>query len=134
MTEFGSGLFYTYICINRALLSKNLQGDEALAQKTLKAFVEAAATVAPSGNQNSFASHVRASYVLAELGNQQPRSLSLAFNNPVHPNDVVSQSIQIVEKTKGDLDKAYGSCSDSEYVLNVGGDGNLDGLLAFVVS
>lgn len=134
VTEFGSGLFYTYICINRNLLTKNLQDNDDLAKKTLKAFVEAAATVAPSGKQNSFASHVRASYVLAELGNQQPRSLSLAFNTPVDAYNVVLNSVEAVQKTKVALDKAYGACSDRHAVLNVGGDGNLEDLLAFVVS
>jgi CRISPR system Cascade subunit CasC len=132
--EFGSGLFYTYICINRALLTKNLQGDEALAQKTLKAFVEAAATVAPSGKQNSFASHVRASYVLAELGNQQPRSLSLAFQKPVDVQDIVANSIQVFEKTRDAVDVMYGACADRQEVRKLGGEGNLQTLLDFVVS
>ncbi|MCV5366716.1 type I-E CRISPR-associated protein Cas7/Cse4/CasC, partial [Escherichia coli] len=41
-TGFGSALFYTYICIDKDLLVKNLGGDEALANQTLRAFTEAA--------------------------------------------------------------------------------------------
>ncbi|HRP69669.1 MAG TPA: type I-E CRISPR-associated protein Cas7/Cse4/CasC, partial [Turneriella sp.] len=52
--EFGAGLFYLYICINRELLLKNLNGDKTLAENTIAALVEAVATVAPTGKQNSF--------------------------------------------------------------------------------
>ena len=47
----------------------------ALAATALGALAEAAATVAPRGKQNSFAAHGRAHYVLAERGDQQPRTL-----------------------------------------------------------
>ncbi len=82
-TEFAAGLFYLYICIDKQLLINNLSGDEALANKTLEALIESTATVAPTGKQNSFASRARASYLLCETGNQQPRSLSVAFLKPV---------------------------------------------------
>lgn len=52
--EFASGLFYNYVCINRTLLEENLGGDKGLVNKALKALVEAAAKVAPTGKQNSF--------------------------------------------------------------------------------
>ncbi len=41
-TGFGSALFYTYICIDKDLLVNNLNGNEELANKTLRAFTEAA--------------------------------------------------------------------------------------------
>jgi hypothetical protein len=53
---WGSALFYTYICIDKDLLVKNLNGNEELANKTLRAFTEAALKVSPTGKQNSFAS------------------------------------------------------------------------------
>ncbi|WP_457673070.1 type I-E CRISPR-associated protein Cas7/Cse4/CasC, partial [Thiolapillus sp.] len=62
---FGSGIFYQYICINRDLLVENLQGDEALADQAIAALTEAAAKVAPTGKQNSFASRAYTSYLLA---------------------------------------------------------------------
>ncbi|MBA1329674.1 CRISPR-associated protein Cse4, partial [Candidatus Endoriftia persephone str. Guaymas] len=86
-TEFAAGLFYQYICIDRDLLRKNLSGDTELADKTLDALIRAAATVAPCGKQNSFASRARASYILCERGEAQPRSLSVAFLKPVAGQD-----------------------------------------------
>lgn len=60
---FGSGMFYLYLCVDRALLARNLGGGaaaEALAATALGALVEATATVAPRGKQNSYAAHGRA--------------------------------------------------------------------------
>ena len=76
-TRFAAGLFYSYICINRELLIQNLDGDEQLAIKAIRALTEALVKVAPEGKQSSFASRAYASYVLAEKGDQQPRSLFL---------------------------------------------------------
>ncbi|MHC1596885.1 MAG: type I-E CRISPR-associated protein Cas7/Cse4/CasC, partial [Methermicoccaceae archaeon] len=65
---FASGLFYIYVCINVDLLTKNLGGDAGLAKGAIRALVEAATKVSPTGKQNSFASRAYASYVLAEEG------------------------------------------------------------------
>jgi len=92
-TEFAAGLFYLYLCIDRALLKENLGDDEALTKATLTALVEAAAMIAPSGKQNSFASRARASYILCERGDQQPRSLSVAFLKPVKESDMLPAAI-----------------------------------------
>ena len=58
-TEFGAGVFYQYVSIDRGLLSENLDGDEAMVATTLRALAEACATVAPSGKQSSFGSRAR---------------------------------------------------------------------------
>jgi len=118
--EFGSGLFYLYICINREELKKNLQGDIELAKKSIEAFVEAAATVSPSGKQNSFAALSRASYVLAELGDDQPRSLSNAFFKPIEHtcDNTESESIRKLDSHRTALDRVYGSSTKAK-VLNV---------------
>lgn len=133
--EFSSGIFYTYVCINRNLLAKNLQADDDLAKKAIRALVEAMTTVVPSGKQNSFAQHTRAEFVLAELGDQQPRSLSRAFQTPVTPEntDMINSSITSLEETVTKLNDAYGKCSDQQYTLKVGGEGNLAALLDFCV-
>ncbi len=83
-TGFGSALFYTYICIDKDLLVKNLNDNEELANKTLRAFTEAALKVSPTGKQNSFASRAYASWALAEKGTDQPRSLAAAFYEPIN--------------------------------------------------
>jgi len=128
---FGSGVFYLYLCIDRALLLKNLGDDGELAKTALGALAEAAATVAPRGKQNSFAAHGRAHYVLAEAGDQQPRTLAGAFASAVKGEDLVDKSIDALRTFRGALNKAYGDGSDRHVEMAVGGDGNLADIVAF---
>lgn len=119
--EFSSGVFYQYVCIDRDLLKRNLDGDEDLTQKTLAALMEAIATVSPSGKQNTFASRVRAEYILAEVGCQQPRTLANAFVKSVsYGNEgLVVNSVAALEAQKQRFDKCYGDCSDEQFLMNV---------------
>lgn len=110
-TEFAAGLFYLYLCIDKALLIKNLSGDEALANKTLTALIESATTISPSGKQNSFASRARTSYLLCETGNQQPRSLSVAFLKPVSKGDMLTTARKRLDSTWKNMDQVYGVCA-----------------------
>ncbi|WP_279084058.1 type I-E CRISPR-associated protein Cas7/Cse4/CasC [Gilliamella apis] len=130
---FASALFYTYVCISRDLLLENLNGDEALVEKTLKALTESAAKVAPTGMQNSFASRAYTSYLLIEKGNQQPRSLAVAYFNPIRSQDLVNDAITRLEEQRDKFDRVYGQCADSRYVLNSEtGEGTLSAALDFV--
>lgn len=104
---FAAGLFYLYVCINRDLLIENLDGATTLPNDTIKALVEAAATVAPTGKQKSFASRAWASYILAEKGDRQPRSLSVAFLKPVKGEDMLKDAIKQLEDTRRRLDGVY---------------------------
>ena len=134
-TEFAAGLFYLYLCIDRELLRENLGGDLALADQALTALVEAAATVAPTGKQNSFASRARASFILAERGDQQPRSLSVAFLKPVdgRGEGMLANAIAALQKTQAGMDEVYAPCADARFVLNATKpEGSLAGLKAFV--
>lgn len=133
-TEFGAGLFYTYICIDSEELVNNLSGDEELAKRSLRALVEAAATVAPSGKQNSFGSRAYANFILAERGDKQPRSLSVAFLDPVRDGNYLSAAMKRLQETRRKMDKSYGKCADGgEYTLNAAaGEGTLDDLLDFI--
>lgn len=134
-TGFAAGLFYSYICINKELLVKNLNEDVELANKAIAALTEAAVKVAPAGKQNSFGSRAYASYVLAEKGNQQPRSLSVAFLKPVAKNaeDYGVEAITALEKQARNFDAVYGSCVDAAYAINVPEQkGTLAELLSFV--
>lgn len=135
-TRFAAGLFYSYICINRELLIKNLDGNKELANDAIRALTEAAVKVAPEGKQNSFASRAYASYVLAEKGDQQPRSLSVAFLKPINHRDnkdFVADSIKALDAQKDSFDTVYGACADSRYELNVPQKaGTLGELLNFV--
>ncbi|WP_298666247.1 type I-E CRISPR-associated protein Cas7/Cse4/CasC [uncultured Methanofollis sp.] len=131
--EFAAGLFYAYVCINRDLLVENLGGDESLADRSIRALVEAAAKVGPKGKQNSFASRAYASYLLAERGKEQPRSLAVAFLKPVEGEDYLKCAILAMKKTKENMEKVYGSCADACKEMNaVTGEGTLGDILTFV--
>ena len=130
---FAAALFYSYICLNKTQLIENLGGDETLANKAIEALVEAAAKVSPTGKQNSFASRAYATYILAEKGTQQPRSLSVAFLEPVQDKEMHQSAITALEKQMEKLDGIYGSCADSRYSINaIEGTGSFAELCHFV--
>jgi len=129
-TEFAAGLFYQYICVDRELLKENLGDENELLNKTLAALVEAAATVSPTGKQNSFASRARASYLLCESGDQQPRSLSTAFLRPITGTDMLKNAITAMEETVEKMDKVYGPCAEHRTRLDaLRGEGSLAGIV-----
>lgn len=132
---FAAAVFYQYICIDRDQLKKNLGGDEALTQKALSALTQAALTVGPSGKQNSFASRARAHYALVEKGEQQPRSLSLAFVKPVLAGDYAQDAINALKIVKENMDGVYGPCADEHYEIDVlAAKGKMSELISFVVA
>lgn len=132
-TGFAAGLFYSYICVNRDQLVANLSGNEDLADRAIAALAEAAVKVAPTGKQNSFGSRAYASFVLAEKGAQQPRSLSVAFLKPVQGTDQESEAISALKSQAERFDNAYGACAESRYALDVpAGEGSFEELLAFL--
>ena len=133
--EFGAGVFYLYVCVDRGLLLRNLEDTRAVRDASLAALVEAAATIGPRGKQASYASHARSIYVLGEKGTAQPRSLAAAFLKPVSGDDQGSLSIDELVRFRDRLDSAYGSCAESRYTLDVAkGEGTLHDLIAFTVS
>ena len=133
--EFGAGVFYLYICVDRELLLHNLDDTRPVRDASLAALVETAATVGPRGKQASFASRARALYVLSEKGAAQPRSLAAAFLKPVSGEDQGGLSVKAVEGFRDRLDSAYGPCADSHYAMNcLTGDGTLSGLIEFAMS
>lgn len=133
-TEFAAGVFYLYLCIDRELLGENLGNDLELRGKALAALCEAAATVSPTGKQNTFASRARASYILAEKGDQQPRSLSVAFLKPVYGREkgMLEEAITALITTRTNMDKVYGACADDDAEMNaVAGEGTLEDVIKF---
>ncbi|MEZ5478748.1 MAG: type I-E CRISPR-associated protein Cas7/Cse4/CasC [Thiolinea sp.] len=137
---FGSGIYYLYLCIDQDLLVRNLnhgkdEGDPALANKAIAALLESAAKVAPTGKQNSFASRAYTSYILAEKGAQQPRSLSVAFMKAIKANDPVKAAIEALEAQRERFDRDYGACADQRRVLNAHdeqGHSTLEDIIAFI--
>lgn len=130
---FGAGLFYQYVCIDCDRLRENLGGDAALAGKAIQALIEAAATVAPTGKQNSFASRAWAYYALAEKGTRQPRALSLAFMKPVRDGDMLTDAVAALTTMRDNLDKVYykGDALDTRAINAVTGEGDFEALKAW---
>lgn len=133
---YGAGLFYLYICINRDLLKENLGDDPALTGQALVALLHAITQVSPTGMQNSFASRAHASFLLAEKGSQQPRSLVQAFLKPVKPHgeqDILALAVAALRQRCDNFDKVYGPCADSRCSFDVEkAEGSLADVVNFV--
>ena len=133
---YGAGLFYLYVCINRELLQANLGGDAALTAQALGALLHAITQVSPTGMQNSFGSRAYASYLLAEKGKQQPRSLVQAFLKPIKPygdHNMLDLAVQALTARRDNFDKVYGLCADARYSFDVEqGEGSLGGAADFI--
>jgi CRISPR system Cascade subunit CasC len=129
---FGSGVFYLYLCIDANLLVANLAGDTALAKAALAALIEAAAKVAPNGKQNSFASRVHTSFLLAEKGSEQPRTLAGAFAKSIKAPDALEASRDGLRKLRQNFAAAYGEGDVTALEMSVEeGKGSLAGIIAF---
>jgi CRISPR system Cascade subunit CasC len=120
---FGAGVYYLYVCVNRDLLVKNLDGDRTLAARGLGALVSALATASPTGKRNSFANHVRAEFMLGEKGDAQPRSLASAFTTPIEVGDQLETSIARLMTKRAAFTEAYGKDWREELALHVGAPG-----------
>ena len=116
---FGSGVYYLYVCVDTGRLVENLADDRMLARKALEAVTEAFATASPSGKRNSYSHHTRASYIRAEAGDQQPRSLAAAFLNPVAGEDLLGESVRRLKETAACIDEAYGPTADSSAEMDL---------------
>ncbi len=131
---FGSGVFYLYVCVDRDLLIRNLDGDAALADQAVAALVRTLAVVTPKGKIATFAHRARAEYVLAEKGSTQPRTLAGAFLKPVEGADMMEAAVNALERHRAKLDRAYGPAADDFIAMNVDDEEGktLDDVAAFV--
>ncbi len=132
--EFGAGVFYLYVCIDRGQLLANLDGDEEVHRGSQVALIEAAATVSPRGKQASFASRAYASYLLAEKGAGPTRSLAAAFLKPVQGEDIGHASVEALESFRDRMDAAYGVQAVERCLMDVqAGQGTLQEIVSFSV-
>jgi CRISPR system Cascade subunit CasC len=131
--EFGAGMFYLYVCIDRELLKENLGNNSELVNDAISALVESAVTVSPSGKQNSFASRAYASIVLAEKGNKQPRSLAVAFLKPVGGDDILAEATKALVNTRKAFNTVYGDKSDAVILNADKGEGSLEDIKKFCI-
>jgi CRISPR system Cascade subunit CasC len=112
---FGSGVFYTYITVNRDHLEKNLNGNKELAQRCIEALVRTLPSTSPAGKRSSFASHGQSQFALVEIGKQQPRSLAAAFCEPVRSMDgrgLDRLSAERLLEQREAFEKVYGPMAD----------------------
>lgn len=104
-TELTSGLFYGYVVVDLPSLLKNLGGDTALAGEVLHNLLYLIAEVSPGAKLGSTAPYSRASLLLLEAGDRQPRSLAEAFRTACVPNTCVA--IGKLAEHLAALDAAY---------------------------
>ena len=124
--EFNSACYYKYFNVHVDGLVDNLTGkafkrsvtddDETAARETagkaIRALIEAACRVTPSGKQNSFAAHQPPSLVWVEIRESNlPVSYANAFCVPVNPksNDGLEKGSALALKTEAEsLTRMYG--------------------------
>ena len=85
-TELTSGLFYGYVVVDLPTLLSNLGEDLDLAGQVLHNLVYLIAEVSPGAKLGSTAPYGRASFMLLEAGDRQPRSLAEAYRTPCVPH------------------------------------------------
>jgi CRISPR system Cascade subunit CasC len=110
--EFNSATYYKYFAIDVTALAHNLGGDADTAQRSIAAFLRAAALATPTGKQNTFAAHNPPDAVLVEVSaSHVPVNYANAFVEPVRAaagKDVVATSVQRLSDYSADLNRAYG--------------------------
>jgi CRISPR system Cascade subunit CasC len=111
IVEFNSACFYRYANVDLAQLAENLDGDDALAQQTLEAFIRASVAAIPTGKQHSMAAHNPPALVFAVARERGLWSLANAFLQPIRPardGDLVGQSSRALDRYWGQLTGMYG--------------------------
>ena len=104
-TELTSGLFYGYVVIDMPGLVSNLGGDADLAGRVLHNVIYLIAEVSPGAKLGSTAPYSRASFMLLETGDRQPRSLAEAYRAACAPE--VGTAISALSVHLAALDEAY---------------------------
>jgi CRISPR system Cascade subunit CasC len=120
--EFNSACFYRYAVVDWGKLIENLQQDEQLAEKGLRAFLEGFVVAEPTGKQNTFAAHNPAEFVAVSVRrNAAPRNLANAFETAVRVGKDESLTTvsadKLIQKAKK-LNAAYEG-NGTTFVLNL---------------
>ena len=135
-TELTSGLFYGYVVVDLPGLVENLSGNAELAGQVLHNFVYLIAEVSPGAKLGSTAPYGRASFVLLEAGDRQPRSLAEAYRDPCEPR--VDAAVGALSAHLVKLDDAYATGEERHVMSLVNADvpgatrGSLAGLATWV--
>jgi CRISPR system Cascade subunit CasC len=111
-TGFDSACFYRYARIDWKQLLDNLNGDTALARRTVEGFLRASVAAVPSGKQTSFAANNPPSFLLAVVRQDgMGWSLANAFEKPVYArgdSGLVVPSVSALDGYWGRLCQVYG--------------------------
>ena len=105
-TELSSGLYYGYVVVDRGMLLQNLANDHDMAGEVVRRLIHLIATVSPGAKLGSTAPYHYASWMLAEAGSRQPRSLAESFRVACRP--LLEESEAAISKHLQILDEAYG--------------------------
>ena len=129
---FGSGVFYLYLCVDRTLLIKNLGGDDALAGTAWARWPRLRRQSRRVASRTASPPSAARRYILAERGNQQPRTLAGAFAQPGYRRqDLMANSIKALRAFRSNLDAAYCVTPEPSAEMEVGGSGTLADIIAF---
>lgn len=127
--EFNSACFYRYAVIDWEKLIDNLQGDNELAKKGLRGFLEGFVVAEPTGKQNTFAAHNQPEFVAISVRhNTFPRNLANAFETAIRikkDESLTERSAEGLVKKSKTLQEAFGGDGET-FVLNLT-ETNLDG-------
>ena len=104
-TELTCGLFYGYVVVDRDILLRNLAGDSVMAGEVCRRLIHLIATVTPGAKLGSTAPYGYASWMMAEAGDRQPRSLAEAFRSPCTATTQAAESALF--RHLGRLDETY---------------------------
>ena len=115
-TELTSGLFYGYVVVDLPGLLDNLGNDTVLAGEVLHNLLYLIAEVSPGAKLGSTAPYSRASFLLVEAGDRQPRSLAEAFRKACSANTGVAIGALAAHLTSLDLAYATG---EARYVMSL---------------
>ena len=115
-TELTSNLFYGYVVVDIPELIKNLGDNLDLAGNVLHNLLYLIAEVSPGAKLGSTAPYSRASFLLIESGNRQPRSLAEAYRKPCSPN--LDSAVNALTNHLESLDKNYAT-GEERYVMTL---------------
>lgn len=104
-TELTSGLFYGYVVVDLPGLLDNLGGDTEMEGAILHNLIYLIAEVSPGAKLGSTAPYGRASLMLLEAGDRQPRTLAEAYRRPCAPD--TDAAVAVLSAHLKRLDEAY---------------------------
>jgi CRISPR system Cascade subunit CasC len=119
-TELTSGLYYGYVVIDLPGLINNCGGKvdkaaaTALAANIVHNILYLIAEVSPGAKLGSTAPYDRASFMLVEAGDRQPRSLAGAFRKAVDPD--IDLAVGALARHLKQLDEVYATGEARHYL------------------